>query len=182
MKNHTNDCDILTTGVCTCMVTSSHPHQMPATGPRGNPNLSRDEADYFHRFGHIPNPMQLGAFQRMRAERGQGKAGTSRYVDTEPRVTWLGGERYVHPPNCAVYKAPELNWAPYCDCFIRQLDQSGDPTDAAPRDRVPSSAPVLAPRLKPGWVQSRAPWWVWGIIGFGAGSISAFASVGRLPW
>ncbi len=107
------------------------------------------------------------------------KAGTSRTVDTEPRVTWLGIHKLPHPPWCGVYKAPEANWAPYCTCRIKDMQNPsvpmtdpadvGDPTDAAPRE------------FQPIWFRSRAPWWVWSLIGFGAG-LGLGTSLAGWPW
>lgn len=158
MKNHTNDCAILKTGWCTC-------------GPQEQ--VQKDIEDYTHRFGQPPNPMQLGAFQRMKAERAT-RAGTSRHIDTDERVTWLGDVRIVHPPTCAVYKAGP-NWAGHCDCAISKMQRLDlamvDPADVPKENR---------PEVKPGWVQSRAPWWVWIIVGMGAG-IPLGAAAGW-PW
>jgi hypothetical protein len=143
VKNHTNDCEILTTGVCTCMVTSPHPHpKITAT----------DIGDFQHRFGRTPdNPDELRNWISIKS-----RAGTSRTVDTEPKVTWLGGNRFVHPPTCSVHKATQPNWAPFCDCWIADMQKI----------TVPFTDPGEVPA---GTHLSRAPSWVWALIGFGAG-------------
>jgi len=89
------------------------------------------------------------------------RAGTSRTIDTEPKATWLGGNRFLHPPTCSVYKAAQPNWAPSCDCYIADMQKITVPfTD--PADVRPG-------RLEPERFMSRAPWWVWALAGFGAG-------------
>lgn len=160
MKNHTNDCEVTRTGKCTC----------------GDGITQKDWSDYLHRFGYVPTRDELIEWKAVRSMVGKGKAGTSRRIDTDPKITWLGDERYQHPLSCAVYSvhAPDGNWAPYCNCFIRDMrfhppavavpmTDPGDPTDAAPRD-VPKEL-----RPDPQRFTSRAPAWVWTLIGFGAG-------------
>ena len=111
------------------------------------------------------------------------KAGTSRTVDTEPRVTWLGIHKLAHPPWCGVYRAKELNWAPYCTCTIRDMQAKASaaapqrPFTTFPRPDVPMTDPIDVP-----WrTESRAPWWVWSLIGFGAG-LAAGTSLAGWPW
>jgi hypothetical protein len=193
VKNHTNDCAVTNTGTCTCQpepkarrhgdwcaswVGKDCTCHVAKRKPVNDDITKQDWNDYFHRFGHVPTRDKLIEWKAVQAQRGQGKAGTSRYIDTEPRKTWLGDTMFTHPPTCGVYKSPEPNWAPYCDCWIRDMQARPQ------RVTVPMADPGEVPKetVRPGWVQSRAPWWVWSIAGFGAGSISAFASMGRLPW
>lgn len=150
MIDHRDYCTITLTGVCNC--------QPPGT------------ADFVYRYGRQPKDIdELNRWEAVKAQRS--KAGTSRTVDTEPRVTWLGDNKLTHPPTCAVYRH-EGNWAPYCDCAISRLQH------VRPQTSPPMVDPADVPKEQVGWrTESRAPWWVWML--FGAGGTAAIAEIMR---
>ena len=159
MIDHAPDCEVLLPGgVCTCKgprVVEPHPHLTQKFGPL--------PTEPYQPPGHGPvmHP----------------RAGTSRSVDTDPRITWLGKDKHVHPPFCAVYQAPEANWAPYCTCYIAVLAAE---TGRKPRPEIDgyvTEPPDDIPPAVDGPKEYRptrleAPRWAWVLIGFGAGAIT----------
>lgn len=173
MKNHTDDCEVTTTGVCTCQPEPKarrHDDSCASwTGSDCNCHVTaHSRATFAHRFGRPPRDGQeLAEWIAVEANRGRGKAGTSRRIDTDPKVTWLGDQRHEHPPFCGVYSVhvPDGNWAPFCTCYIARLQ--GEPHPPMLRRGEPEVPKELRP--DPQRFMSRAPWWVWTLIGFGAG-------------
>ena len=91
----------------------------------------------------------------------------TRYVNTDPRYTWLGDTKFEHPRSCAVYRAQSPNWAHDCDCWIGRMQDS-----QSQHPYVPMTDPsdfTVPKEYRPLTFESHAPWWVWTLIGFGGG-------------